>query len=117
VLTGPDCVLMVDGEFAPLTPKIVAAIRQFSSEPIPREYARSRRSHRRQRKISSKWGSDRRPRAPLTKGYLWGNFAHLFIKQTHSKRLIYGLDSCQGHHKITIKTPCLSLSTAIRAVS
>jgi len=34
VLTGPDGILMVDGEFAPLTPKIVAAIRQFSSEPI-----------------------------------------------------------------------------------
>lgn len=34
VLTGPDGILMVDGEFAPLTPKIVAAIRQFSSAPI-----------------------------------------------------------------------------------
>ncbi len=34
VLTGADGILMVDGEFAPLTPKIVAAIRQFSSEPI-----------------------------------------------------------------------------------
>ena len=34
VLTGPDGILMVDGEFAALTPKIVAAIRQFSSQPI-----------------------------------------------------------------------------------
>jgi cyclase len=34
VLTGPDGILMVDGEFAPLTPKIVAAIKQISSEPI-----------------------------------------------------------------------------------
>jgi cyclase len=34
VLTGSDGVLMVDGEFAPLTPKIVAAIRQISNEPI-----------------------------------------------------------------------------------
>jgi cyclase len=34
VLTGPDGILMVDGEFAQLTPKIVAAIKQFSSEPI-----------------------------------------------------------------------------------
>jgi glyoxylase-like metal-dependent hydrolase (beta-lactamase superfamily II) len=34
VLTGPDGILMVDGEFAPLTPKIVAAIQQFSSQPI-----------------------------------------------------------------------------------
>ena len=29
VLTGPDGVLMVDSQFAPLTDKIVAAIRQF----------------------------------------------------------------------------------------
>jgi len=34
VLTGPDGILMVDGEFAPLTPKIVAAIKQISSQPI-----------------------------------------------------------------------------------
>ena len=34
VLTGPDGILMVDGEFAPLTPKIVAAIKQFSNQPI-----------------------------------------------------------------------------------
>ena len=34
VLSGPDGILMVDGEFAPLTPKIVAAIRQFSNAPI-----------------------------------------------------------------------------------
>ena len=34
VLAGPDGIVMVDGEFAPLTPKIVAAIRQFSNAPI-----------------------------------------------------------------------------------
>jgi cyclase len=34
VLTGPDGVFMVDGEFAPLTPKIVAAIKQISPAPI-----------------------------------------------------------------------------------
>ena len=34
VLTGPDGILMVDTEFAPLTEKIVAAIKQFSPEPI-----------------------------------------------------------------------------------
>lgn len=34
VLTGPDGVLMVDGEFAPLTDKILAAIRRFSDQPI-----------------------------------------------------------------------------------
>jgi cyclase len=34
VLTGPDGVLMVDSQFAPLTEKIVAAIRQVSSTPI-----------------------------------------------------------------------------------
>ena len=34
VLTGPDGILMVDAEFAPLTPKIVEAIRQFSNQPI-----------------------------------------------------------------------------------
>ena len=34
VLTGPDGILMVDTEFAPLTDKIVAAIKQFSPEPI-----------------------------------------------------------------------------------
>jgi glyoxylase-like metal-dependent hydrolase (beta-lactamase superfamily II) len=34
VLTGPDGVFMVDGEFAPLTPKIVAAIKQVSNGPI-----------------------------------------------------------------------------------
>ena len=34
VLTGPDGVLMVDCQFAPLTEKIIAAIRQFSDQPI-----------------------------------------------------------------------------------
>jgi cyclase len=34
VLTGPDGVLMVDSQFAPLTEKIVAAIKQVSSTPI-----------------------------------------------------------------------------------
>jgi cyclase len=34
VLTGPDGVLMVDSQFAPLTDKIVAAIKQVSSAPI-----------------------------------------------------------------------------------
>jgi len=34
VLTGPDGVLMVDSQFAPLTPKIVAAIKQISDKPI-----------------------------------------------------------------------------------
>lgn len=34
VLTGPDGVLMVDSQFAPLTDKIRAAIRQISDQPI-----------------------------------------------------------------------------------
>jgi cyclase len=34
VLTGPDGVFMVDAQFAPLTDKIVAAIRQVSDRPI-----------------------------------------------------------------------------------
>src|SRR5579862_7968163 len=34
VLAGPDGVLMVDSQFAPLTDKIVAAIRQISDRPI-----------------------------------------------------------------------------------
>ncbi|HEY1911578.1 MAG TPA: MBL fold metallo-hydrolase [Vicinamibacterales bacterium] len=34
VLTGPDGVLMVDSQFAPLTDKIVAAIKQLSDRPI-----------------------------------------------------------------------------------
>jgi glyoxylase-like metal-dependent hydrolase (beta-lactamase superfamily II) len=34
VLTGPDGVLMVDSQFAPLTGKIVAAIKQVSTSPI-----------------------------------------------------------------------------------
>ena len=34
VLTGPDGVLMVDSQFAPLTDKIVAAIKQISDCPI-----------------------------------------------------------------------------------
>src|SRR6202521_639359 len=34
VLTGPDGVLMVDAQFAPLTDKIVAAIKQISDKPI-----------------------------------------------------------------------------------
>jgi glyoxylase-like metal-dependent hydrolase (beta-lactamase superfamily II) len=34
VLAGPDGVLMVDTQFAPLTEKIVAAIRQISNQPI-----------------------------------------------------------------------------------
>jgi cyclase len=34
VLTGPDGVLMVDSQFAPLTEKIVAAVKQVSTTPI-----------------------------------------------------------------------------------
>ena len=34
VLTGSDGIFMVDDEFAPLSDKIVAAIRKFSNEPI-----------------------------------------------------------------------------------
>jgi cyclase len=34
VLTGPDGILMVDSQFAPLTDKIVAAIHQISNGPI-----------------------------------------------------------------------------------
>src|SRR4029450_8854470 len=34
VLAGPDGVLMVDSQFAPLTEKIVAAIKQISQSPI-----------------------------------------------------------------------------------
>ena len=34
VLTGPDGVLLVDAQFAPLTDKLVAAIRAISDEPI-----------------------------------------------------------------------------------
>jgi cyclase len=34
VLAGPDGVLMVDSEFAPLTDRIVAAVRQISDKPI-----------------------------------------------------------------------------------
>lgn len=34
MLTGPDGILLVDSEFAPLTEKIVAAIRKVSSAPI-----------------------------------------------------------------------------------
>ena len=34
VLAGPDGVLMVDTQFAPLTDRIVAAIREISTEPI-----------------------------------------------------------------------------------
>ena len=34
ILTGPDGVLMVDSQFAPLTEKIVAAIKQVSDRPI-----------------------------------------------------------------------------------
>ena len=34
ILAGPDGVLMVDSQFAPLTEKIVAAIKQISDRPI-----------------------------------------------------------------------------------
>src|SRR5271156_375420 len=34
ILVGPDGILMVDDEFAPLSDKIVAAIRQVSNAPI-----------------------------------------------------------------------------------
>src|SRR5262249_7588757 len=34
MLTGPDGVLMVDSQFAPLTDKIVAAVKQVSNTPI-----------------------------------------------------------------------------------
>jgi cyclase len=33
-LTGPDGVLLVDGQFAPLTDKLVAAIKAVSDQPI-----------------------------------------------------------------------------------
>ena len=50
VLTGPDGVFMVDSQFAPLTDKIVAAIKQISTaDPVHGQHARARRSHRRQR--------------------------------------------------------------------
>ena len=34
VLAGPDGILLVDSQFAPLTDKLVAAIRRFSDQPI-----------------------------------------------------------------------------------
>jgi len=34
ILVGPDGILMVDGQFAPLSEKITAAIRQISNQPI-----------------------------------------------------------------------------------
>jgi glyoxylase-like metal-dependent hydrolase (beta-lactamase superfamily II) len=34
VLSGPDGVLLVDSEYAPLTDRLVAAIRQFTDQPI-----------------------------------------------------------------------------------
>jgi cyclase len=34
MLVGPDGIFLVDSEFAPLTPKIVAAIKQVSGQPI-----------------------------------------------------------------------------------
>jgi cyclase len=34
VLTGPDGILMVDAQFAPLTDKVVAAIKTFSNAPL-----------------------------------------------------------------------------------
>ena len=34
ILTGPDGVFMVDTQFAPLTEKIVAAVKQVSNQPI-----------------------------------------------------------------------------------
>src|SRR5439155_10953796 len=34
VLAGPDGIFMVDAQYAPLTDKVVAAIRKISSEPI-----------------------------------------------------------------------------------
>src|SRR4051794_35855397 len=34
VLTGPDGVLLVDSQFAPLTEKLYAAIRNISNQPI-----------------------------------------------------------------------------------
>jgi hypothetical protein len=34
VLTGPDGVLMVDSQLAPLTEKIMASVRQFSDQPL-----------------------------------------------------------------------------------
>src|SRR6202012_900864 len=34
VLSGPDGILLVDWEFAPLTARLVAAIRRFSEKPI-----------------------------------------------------------------------------------
>src|SRR5712691_1897820 len=34
VLVGPDGIFMVDGSYAPVTDKVVAAIRKFSTEPL-----------------------------------------------------------------------------------
>ena len=51
VLIGDDGVLMIDDQFAPLTEKIMAAVKALSHEagPDARQHARARRSHRRQR--------------------------------------------------------------------
>ena len=49
VLIGPDGVFMVDTQFAPLSEKIAAAIKQLTpaADQVRRQHARARRPHRR----------------------------------------------------------------------
>ena len=65
VLAGPDGVLMVDSQFAPLTEKIVAAIKAIdpAADPVSHQHARARRPHRRQRKSRRDGGHDHRASA------------------------------------------------------
>ena len=52
VQVGPDGVFIVDSQFAPLTERLAAEIKKVRrAASIPRQHARARGSHRRQREL------------------------------------------------------------------
>ncbi len=65
VLVGPDGVFMVDAQFAPMSEKLMAAIKQISDKPVrfSSQYPRARRSYRRRREFRPDGRYHHRPRA------------------------------------------------------
>ena len=53
VLAGPDGIFMVDSQYLQIGDKVLAAVRRIDPgpDPLPRQHAHPRRSHRRQRDV------------------------------------------------------------------
>ena len=57
LLTGPDGAILVDDQYAPLTTKILAAVRGLTDKPLRlrRQHPLAWRPHRRQREPRRRW--------------------------------------------------------------